>query len=217
MGRDNNETPSHLDLMAVMRAKQEAERTSVARRLHNEVGQSLAACKMECYALSARVRPTNPQIADQIEAAVSMLDEAVSSVREVSEGLRPGALRLGIDAAIEWQAERFQSQSDIACVVDVETGQWILDENRTVELLRIFEDALASIRLHAGTTLVEVNLHSEGGDLVFQIHDDGEPPREGLSIEHALGSLTMKERAIGAGGSLVKLGSRIEVRLPLSG
>src|SRR5580692_4097193 len=169
MERDNREWPSHLDLMALMRSKHEAERTGVARRLHNEVAQSLAAFRMECYSLDARVRPANPQIADEIRTAIAMLDEAVSTVRDVSESLRPGALRLGVDAAIEWQAERFQSQSDIACVVEIETGQWLLDENCAVELLRIFEDALANVRLHSGATIVEVKLCREGGDLVFLI------------------------------------------------
>jgi len=215
MGRDNHESPSHLDLMALMRSRQEAERTAIARRLHNEAAQSLAACKMECYSLDARVRPANPELADEIQAAISMLDEAVSTVREVSEDLRPGALRLGVDAAIEWRAERFQAQSDIVCVVDIETCQWPLDENRAVELLRIFEDALSNIRLHSGTSIVEIKLSKEGDHLVFQVHDDGEPPRASESMDHCLGSLTMRERAIRAGGSLAVVNSRIEVRLPL--
>jgi signal transduction histidine kinase len=215
MRRDNNHSPNYLDLMALMRSRQEAERTTIARRLHNEVAQSLAAFRMECYSLDARVRPANPVLADEILAAISMLDEAVSTVREVSEHLRPGALRLGVDAAIEWQAERFQSQSDMACVVDIETGQWLLDENRAVELLRIFEDALANVKLHSGVSIVEVKLRREGGDLVFQMHDDGKPPSENESMEHTLGSLTMRERAIRAGGSLAVGNSGIEVRLPM--
>jgi signal transduction histidine kinase len=215
MQPENNNSPSYLDLMAVARSKQEAERTSVARRLHNEAGQSLAAFKMQCYLLDARVRAANPEIADELQAAISILDQAVSTVREVSEDLRPGSLRLGVDAAVEWQAERFQAQSDIACTVDIETHEWLVDESRAVELLRIFQEALANISLHSGTTIVEVSLRRESGGLLLEIRDDGVPPIPNESLEYSLGSLTMKERALRAGGSLEVVDSRIEVRLPL--
>jgi len=213
MQPDPKNSRALLEFMALMRSAQEAERTRVARRLHDEVGQALVAFRMKCYALEAHL----PQIADKMQAVMPMLDEAISVVREVSEDLKPGLLRLAFESAIEWQAERFQAQSDIACAVDVETDPGSLDPNRATELFRIFQDALATIRLHPGATNIDVKLRQEGDDILLEIRDDGRAPGPDESIEHALGILTMKERAERAGGAFAITGSTIEVRLPLNG
>ncbi len=68
-----------LDFMALMRSAQEAERTGVARRLHDEVGQTLAAFRMRCYGLETR----HPQIADELQGLLPSLDDAISVVRAV--------------------------------------------------------------------------------------------------------------------------------------
>lgn len=214
MEPDHKDSPALLDLMAVMRVNQEAERTRVARRLHDEVVQPLAAFIMKCFALDARLRPVDARIADEIQAAVPMLQQAISAIREVSEDLRPGVLPLGIDAAIEWQAERFQSETDIACVVDIEADQPLPDPIRATELFRIFQEALAYIERHCAATLVEVKLRREGSGILLGIRHDGRPRGEEPSMEHALGILTMKERASRAGGTLAIADSGIEVRLP---
>ena len=217
MEPEERDLPTLLEFMALMRSAQEAERVRVARRLHDEVGQVLAAFRMKCYALDARIRDTDPGIADEISAVMPMLDEATSVVREVSEELRPGSLGLGIEAAIEWQAEQFQAQSEIACVVDIETDQPKLSPNSAIELFRVFQAALANVRLHPGATTVDVTLRPDGNDILLEVCDDGSPPGANASLEHALGILTMKERSKRAGGAFVIADSAIEVRMPLNG
>ncbi len=206
-----------LDLMALMRDEREIEKTRTARRLHDEVGQALAAFRMQCYALDIRLRAVNPEAADDLQSALCILDEAISTVREVSEELRPGSLRMGVDAAIELYAEQFQSQSDIACVADIENGSWLMDEHRAIELFRIFEEALANARQHAGVTMVEVNLRKDGDDALLEIRGDGGAPEVAESNVRELRMLTMNERAIRAGGVFTIAGSgTIEVRMPLN-
>jgi signal transduction histidine kinase len=211
---DQDDSSILLELMAEMRFAQEAERMRVATFLHDEVGQSLAAFKMKCFALEGRWRATEPRFADELIDALRILDDAIASVREVSEDLRPGALRLGLEAAIEWQAERFQAQSEIACVVDIGADQSSLDPHRATELFRIFQDALENIRLHSGTTTIDVSLTHAGGNLVLEIRDNGIPP-DPQSSEYVLGVFTMKERARRAGGRVQVADSKIEVMLKL--
>jgi signal transduction histidine kinase len=214
MQSDHQDSPELLEFMAMMRAAQEAERTRVARRLHDEVSQALVAFRMKCYALESQ----SPQLADRMQAVMPLLDEAISVVRELSEDLKPGLLRFAFESAIEWQAERFQAQTDIACAVDVDVDddRDSLDLSRATELFRIFQDALATIGLHPGTTSIDVKLWREGKYIRLEIRDDGRPPGAAESIEHALGVLTMTERARRAGGAFTMTGSRIEVRLPLN-
>lgn len=206
-----------LDFMALMRSAEEAEKTRVARRLHDDVGQALAAVRMKWYALEARLNAADPAVAAEMQAVMPILEGAISEVREVSEALRPGILGLGIEAAIEWQAERFESEHDIACVVDIETDQRPLDPSRTTELFRIFQDALATLRLHPGAKAIDVTLRREGNDILLEIRADGDPPGADESIEHALGILTMKERTERAGGTFAIYGTALEVRMPLNG
>jgi len=214
---EQSDSASLPEFMALMRSAQEAERTRVARRLHDEGGQPLAAFRMNWYALEARLRAADPRIAGEIQAVAPLLDEAISVVRDVSEDLNPGVLSLGIEAAVEWQAERFQASSDIACVVDIETDQRPIEPGRATELFRIFQQALANISLHPGATTIDVRLRQEGNVLLLEIQDDGKAPGVDESIEHALGIFTLKERAARAGGVCTIAGSRIEVRLPLGG
>jgi signal transduction histidine kinase len=212
---DRKDSPPLLDLMAFMRVAQEAERTRVARRLHDEVVQPLAAFTMKCFAMDGRLRAADPRLADEIQAALPILQQAVSAIREVSEDLRPGVLPLGLDAAIEWHAERFQSESDIACVVDIGSDQLLLDPIQATELFRIFQEALVYIRRRSNPTLVDVKLRREGSDVILEIRGDGRPRAVDHTTEHALGILTMKERAARAGGACAIADSNIEVRIPL--
>lgn len=200
-----------LDFMALMRSAQEAERTGVARRLHDEVGQTLAAFRMRCYGLETR----HPQIADELQGLLPSLDDAISVVRELSDNLYPGVLRLGVEVAIEWQADRFQAESDLACAVDIDIDAVKLDAKAEIELFRVFQQALANIKLHPGAIAVEVKLRRDGSDLLLEIRDDGEPPNPKDAMEHELGILTMKERTERAGGTFSISGSIVRFRLPL--
>jgi signal transduction histidine kinase len=212
----SGDSPNPFDLMALMRFNQETERTRIASRLHDEVMQTVSAFRMKSYALDRRLRALDMQLADELSAALSILDEVALTVRDISEDMRPGALRLGIDAAIEFHAERFQRQSHIACIVDIETGRQPANESHATELLRIFQEALANVSLHAGATRVEVKLWRDGTNILLEIRDDGKPPHANESAQHVLGIVTMRERAIRAGGSLRIAKSRLEVRLPLN-
>jgi signal transduction histidine kinase len=225
MDSEDKAQPDLLDLMALMRANRETERTRIARQLHDEVGQKLAAFRMACFTIGSRLsgndretaescRATLLSVGEELQAALPLLDEAVSAVRELSEDLWPGLLRFGIGAAVEWQAARFQTRSEMACVADVDIDREP-DAGNSVQLFRIFEDALANIALHVDTTLVEVILQRQGDDVSLVVRDDGKPPHAGESMAHDLGVLTMKERAERAGGVFAVSTSSIEVRLPL--
>jgi two-component system sensor histidine kinase UhpB len=201
-----------LEYMALMRSAHEEERCLAARRLHDEAGQAMAAFRMKCYLVESRMSDGDPGAVEELNGAMTLLEKAISSVREISDELRPGVLQFGIDAAIEWQAEQFQSQNDIACVAEIGALGRRLDEPRAVELFRIFQETLATAK-HQGASLVDVKLHEEQENVLLEVTHNGQPdPAKGS--RYALSALTIQERAHRTGGRATIAGSTIAVRIP---
>jgi signal transduction histidine kinase len=205
-----------------MRAEQESERTAAARRLHDDIGQKLAAFRMACYGIAQQLsaeggltvlQDAMRRAADELHAAVPMIDEAILAVQEMSEDFHPALLQFGPGAAIEWQAERFQSRSGIACVADID-AEVGLSAERALDLYRIFTESLAIAARHEGVTVVEATLRQEAGEVVLRVFDDGQVPAPGESPANDLALLSIKERTRSAGGAFSFSGSAIEIRMP---
>lgn len=205
-----------------MRSVHESDRIAIGWQLHDEIGQKLAAFRMACFGIAQRLsidgneaalQEAHLRAADELKTAIPLLDEAIRSVQELTEDLRPAILQFGPAAAIEWQAERFQSRSGIACVADV-SADVDLSGERTLALFLVFTEALTDAASHEGTTIVDVTLRRDGGDVVLRVCGDGPLPVPGESISHDLALLTMRERARSFGGTLALTESAIEVRIP---
>lgn len=204
-----------LEFMALMRAAQEAERSAIARRLHNEAGQSMSFVKMKSYEIETCLRAADPEAADEFLELMEALSGAIATVREISEDLRPAILQFGAQASAEWLAQRFQSETGIACVVDAEIDSELLDPDRTTEVFRILQEALANVTFHTGATVVDILMRQNDGQMILQISDDGKWPLADEPPLHGLGILCMKERARRAGGAFAIVDFRIRIRLPL--
>jgi signal transduction histidine kinase len=104
-------------LAARLVSVREEERTRIAREIHDELGQSLTAVKMDLAWLSGRLPRRNGQILQRIRSTLQLTNSIIQSVRRISTELRPGILDLGLAAAVEWQAQEFQARSGIQCKV----------------------------------------------------------------------------------------------------
>ena len=96
-------------------AIREDERTSIARELHDQLGQSLTALKLDISWLARRLAG-DPAMIRKLEEMKQTADGIIQSVGRISAGLRPGILDLlGLEAAIKWQSQEFTKQTGIAC------------------------------------------------------------------------------------------------------
>lgn len=136
--------------------------------------------------------------------------------------LRPGILDdLGLLAAVEWQAQEFQSRTGIECCVDSDIEYRVLDPDLSVAVFRIFQEALTNVARHAEATRVDVSLKDEDGNLVLVVGDDGKGVADSeLDSSGSLGVVGMRERAYIVGGELEILGrpgkgTTVTVRAPL--
>jgi PAS domain S-box-containing protein len=188
------------------RARREEDRTRVARELHDQLGQALAGLKIDLHWLQERIldrRVTDDDLADKIAVMNRLLDDTIWRVRRLSSELRPPVLdKLGLLAAIEWQADEFGKRTGIGTRVrlsaDVE-----LDRGRATSVFRMFQEALSNISTHANASAVSISLSTKGGRLTLTISDNGVGMRaEHIANEQSLGLIGMRERAALLGGEV---------------
>jgi len=198
---------------------QEDERGRIARELHDDLGQSLTALKMDVIGLLQRSPPA-PELAPLRERILTTLDATVTSVQQISAELRPSVLDdLGLVAAIEGEARLLEERSGIECELRVSGDGTISPEDATA-LYRIVQEALTNVARHANATRTELRLEHLDDELLLEIRDDG----RGMSDEdirdpRSLGLIGIRERAGLAGGSahfegVASVGTIVTIRIP---
>jgi signal transduction histidine kinase len=201
------------NLAAHLQSAREAERTHLAREIHDELGQYLTGLKIDVASLEELIN--QPKAEDErlsllrkVQAMSQLLDTTVESVRKIASELRPAVLdSLGLLAAIEWQAEEFQRRTEIRCECFLTVDEVKLDRDAATAVFRILQESLTNIMRHANATRVTIAFEAETGQYLMEIKDDGEGIQaDNLDKSNSLGVLGMKERAHLFGGSVAIYG-----------
>ena len=181
----------------------EEERKRIARDIHDELGQSLLALRMDVSMLHARTSTMHPKLNEKATDALNHIDTAIRSVRGIINDLRPPVLDLGLQAAIEWQLDEFRQRSGIDCTMQAKDADshCDLDEKRATTLFRIVQESLSNITRHAQATQVHVELYKEGRRLYLRIKDNGVGMTDQKKL-NSFGLVGMKERVSMLGGEL---------------
>jgi signal transduction histidine kinase len=218
------------ELAGHLQSTREEERASIARELHDELGQLLTVIKIEVSQLAKRLannlqgqNGSLPITVAQLQAIQQMLDEGVRSIRALVANLRPQILDdLGLRAALEWQVQQFQERTGIETqfTTNVERLSW--DREREMALFRILQESLNNVARHAGATRVAVGLQQDLDALTLEVRDNGHGiSHEAMLKENHFGILGMRERAILLGGGISidgapGKGTQVVVRVPQS-
>jgi len=174
-------------LSAKLLSAQEEERRRMARKLHDELGQTLAAAR---WALAA----------GRGEEAEKLVASGVEGVRSLARELRPPLLdEMGLGPAVRHWAERFSVSTGIG--VEVEAPDQRLTEPVETVAFRVVQEALENVGKHAQARSVKVELRVERGQLVGRIADDGQGFDPQGTVE-GLGLSGMKEWTGLLGGQL---------------
>jgi PAS domain S-box-containing protein len=213
------------DLSAHVEQALETERTRIAREIHDDLGQSLTALKMDIAWILRRLpeRADAPgDIGGKLAGMAALTDEMIKQVRAIASGLRPGVLDdIGLVAAIEWQAEAFEERTGKSCTVRSTPSDAKVDMQVATAAFRIFQEALTNVIRHAEATRVEVFVDVREEELCLVIQDDGRGIRpEASHGRKALGLLGIRERAQRLGGRVVveaaqPHGTRVELWIPV--
>jgi len=194
-------------LAARLQAIREEERIRIARELHDEMGEALMAQKFGLTWLRRRLEQEpvpKAEIIAKIGELCRLIDGSAIRVRELCADLRPSILDdLGLSAAIEWQAQEFQTRTGIVCEIAQGVDLLDLDEQHATTVFRIFQEILTNVARHAKANGVHVSLRVSGPALLLAVTDNG----KGICEDKAcggtsLGLLGMRERAALLGGKI---------------
>jgi signal transduction histidine kinase len=151
----------------------EEERRRIAREIHDELGQTLLALRIDVSMLEARTARAHPRLNEKVRGALNHIDATVKTIRTIINNLRPAVLDLGLTAAIEWQVAEFRRRSGIACNLVMDEDELELDDARATTLFRILQESLTNVIRHSKATRVVIELHKQDGQLVMKITDNG--------------------------------------------
>ncbi len=195
-------------LAAHVESVREEERTRIAREIHDELGQQLTGLKIDLGWLAKRLPAVPGALSEKARNMGTLVDATIQSVRRLVTELRPGVLDdLGLVAAIEWQAQEFETRTGIACQFTTRLAEADLDSAHSTALFRILQEALTNITRHAQATRVGIHLEQTPERLVLTVADNGRGITQGeLANRQTFGLLGMRERARSIGGRLTILG-----------
>jgi signal transduction histidine kinase len=199
----------------------ENERAAIAREIHDDIGGSLAAVRMD-LAWLARHAPGEP-MQHHVSTANDMLQHAIGASQRIMMNLRPAILDQGLHPAIQWLAESFQRRSGIA--TSLHSNHPGMQSSKPIQLTayRTAQEALTNISKYAQCSQVKIDLSDAEGVLTLEISDNGIGiSAQALNNPEAFGICGLKERARVAGGWLdistrQGQGTTVVLTIPLDG
>jgi two-component system sensor histidine kinase UhpB len=200
----------------------EEERKRIARELHDETAQMLAALLIRIRVVKAARDPA--ALDALLDDMRSEIGQALEGIRRFARGLRPPALdELGLVPAIEGHARNLAEISGLHITVDADDVAGDLPPEAELATYRIVQEALSNVVRHARATRAEVRVAREPERLVVTVDDDGRgfDPQHIMSTEGGgLGLFGMNERAAYLGGrvrvtSTPGSGSHVRAEIPL--
>ena len=204
------------ELSAKLLRAQENERRTLARELHDEVGQSLSAILMETE--NAEDAASAARMRDHLGAIRTLAEKTMNEVRDLALLLRPSMLDdFGLVPALNWYARETSKRTGLNVVVSAEESADDLPEEHKTCVYRLAQEAINNAARHANARTVEVEVKREDRCVRFSVRDDG----AGFDTRfvRGLGLLGMEERVRRLGGRLeidsrLGRGTRIAAELP---
>ncbi len=204
-------------------AVQEEEKRALARELHDEFGQSLAALKINLY--SAKKRIDDADTTRRLGECIAIAENVIIQIRDRALDLRPSVLDdLGLAAALEWFVERQSALGGCGYSLRMENLAHRFNPELEITVFRIVQEAVNNARRHGGAQNIAICVGCADVAIEVSITDDGcgfdvaraqMRSREGGGI----GLPGMQERAELLGGTLAvssapAQGTRISAKLP---
>lgn len=185
---------------------EETERRNIHRELHDQIGASLSALKLDLGLIGGMLDTETRKTAGiRLQKAEELTGDIIARIRDVMGNLRPPALDdYGLLAALRAHAQSFSARMDIPAQVIGKAIEPRLTIAVETALFRIAQEALTNISKHAQARRVMVTLDSTPARITMVIADDGcgfdasekNPRGEGWGLR------TMAERAQAVGAEL---------------
>jgi two-component system, NarL family, sensor histidine kinase UhpB len=204
-----------------LRAEEE-ERKRIARELHDDTAQTLAALLIRLRLVRAVPDDARDGVLEELRAE---LVEAIERVRRFARGLRPPALEeLGLEPALESHVRGLAETAGISIRLQAEPMSGGLHPQTELVLYRIAQEALSNAVRHSGADRIDVRLARRGPNVEITVTDNGRgfaADRVGSEEGVGLGLFGMQERASYVGGRVEIVsgpgeGTTVRAAIPLA-
>jgi PAS domain S-box-containing protein len=207
------------ELTSYRETAREEERKHIVRELHDELGQYLTALSLCASAIKIEFAEEDSVLSDRLLKMKALVDDIKQVVRRLSLRLRPVALDMGLDSALEWLVNEFTAATKTPCELDLPDGLFV-DDSRSIVLFRVAQESLTNIAKHAEATQVAVSVEERDDIISLEIRDDGRGFEPAERKAGSFGLIGMRERLSAVGGKLditsePDRGTGIVARLPL--
>jgi PAS domain S-box-containing protein len=173
---------------------QEEERRNLARELHDELGQSLNAIKVD----AVTIRDNSAALPEIHYGALSIIEvssQVYEVVRSLMQRLRPVALdELGLHSAVQYSVEQWQRRhAGVRCTFAADGELDDLDEQTNITIYRLVQECLTNVAKHADATQVAISVIRAAEELRFSFSDNGkgfDPSQK----RRGLGLIGLRER-----------------------
>ncbi len=225
-----NAANEHREELRALSAKlveaQETERRTIARELHDEIGQVLTAVSADLQAI--QLSPDAAARALHLAEGIELVDEALTRIRDIALDLRPSLLDdFGLVATLDWYVGRLAERSGLEADFAAEPEDMRVSLDCETAAFRVAQIALTNVERHARAKHVSVTLRQSERDLELVVRDDGigfdVPSALARAAEGAtLGLLSVQERTRLAGGeieitSTPGQGTEVRAHFPIPG
>ena len=208
------------DLAGKLITAQEAERSRIARELHDDVSQQLASLSIALSRVKRRLHDGgNTTVQEELRRLQQGTLDLAQVIRSLSHALHPGVLHhAGLVAALQGHCAEFGRRHAIAVTLSAADGLHGIPQDVALCLYRVTQEALRNTAAHAGALQAHVTLRrtaasthaGQGFDLAEAQHRGG------------LGLISIDERVRLVGGSVQihtqwQRGTELRVQVPLRG
>ncbi len=189
-------------LVADLEAVEEQERRQIARDLHDDFGQTLAAARIRLTSLCNDKRSDVRNAANEVAA---LIDRANSAIRSLAAQLAPDVLHeLGLSAALDWLGEEIERTFGLNVkVVDDGAAKPLAQEARSI-LYRAVRELLINVAKHAKTDSAIVQCECRDDRIIVRVSDQGvgyDPAAALAGRQRGLGLISVRERLSLIGGT----------------
>ncbi len=202
---------------------QEEERRRIARELHDETGQSLAAVKLGLDRLEQKVPAEKLALQNDLKDIRKMLMRTSSEIRRLSYKLHPTLLvDLGLEPALNLYFKEIQDHSNLNINFNMIGFEKRMDMDLETALYRFSQEALTNTLKHSGAETFNCKIIKSYPNIIFTAEDDGIGFNGKMENQdkRSLGLIGMRERTLLLGGTFQLKGRpgegvRIRIEIPL--
>src|SRR5205814_6877184 len=153
-----------------LQTSREEEKAGIAREVHDELGSTLAALRMDLDWLAEHLADAPEPVAQTRAEMDRLLEAAVAATRRIVTDLRPSILDdLGLAAALRWQATEFRKHTGTRVDVETPASDQGISRDASLAFFRIFQETLTNVARHAKATEVTVSLARTDTAFVLQV------------------------------------------------